>query len=416
MRPGPRTAVGSAADNKQRRTVGPVAKVSPRAARAGEVLELIRQGKAETTSELAAAMGIARSTVTERLEALQRLDLIVTAGATAPSRGRPAGRLAFNTRAGVTLAAQVGMTGTLLAITDLGAEVQWSTQVHLDVGKGPDALFDLLHDHFHAGLRELGRSVDDVHGVGIGLPGDIEVLSSGGPTTADGRAWSEDELQSRLSDTFGALTVVDRDVNLMALAEHRLSWPDSQIFLCLKVGTVIATGLVIGDDVVRGATGLLGEIGHTKVQGADQPCACGSRGCLNAIAGGTAIADALRAQGLDAHEARDVAALANAGNIPAGQAVRAAGERAGEILAGAINLLNPDVITVWGYLVDAGDQFMAGLQESIFKAALPASVRATVITRAQLGDDAGLRGAAMTVVERALTPDRVDLMVDAIVA
>jgi len=176
---------------------------------------------------------------------------------------------------------------------------------------------------------------------------------------------------------------------------------------------VIACGRVIDALVVRGATGLLGEIGHSKVAGNSQPCACGSRGCLNTVAGGAALASQLSSQGFVAREARDVAALANSGNIPAGQAVRAAGEQIGDVVAAAVNLLNPDVITVWGYLVDAGDQFLAGLQESIYKKALPSAARAAIIAKARLGNDAGLRGAALTVVEKALEPDRIDALVDA---
>ncbi|MCF6378146.1 ROK family protein [Nocardioides KLBMP 9356] len=379
-------------------------------------MDLIRRGKAETTTELAHAMGLARSTVSERIEALQRLDLLVPAGETTPSRGRPAGRFSFNAKAGVTLAAQVGMSGTMVAITDLAGEVEWHDQVQHDIGAGPEALYDLLLKQFNNGLRDLGRETSAVLGIGVGLPGDIEIASAPARAAGSAGSWDEQALRDRLSETFGALAIVDRDVNLMAIGEHRSSWPDAKVFMCLKVGTVIACGLVIDDQVIRGASGMLGEVGHTKLAGADLPCACGSRGCLNTVAGGPALAAHLSEMGLDAHSARDVSNLANNGNIPAGQAVRVAGQRIGEVVASAINLLNPDVITVWGYLVDSGDQFLAGLQESVYKTALPSSAQAAIITRARLGDDVGLRGAALTVIERALEPEKIDLLVDAVSA
>lgn len=386
--------------------------ISPRSVRAGEVFQLIRSGRADTTSELAATMGLARSTVTERLEGLQRLGLVIPAGETAPVRGRPAGRLAFNAKAGVTLAAHVGMSGTMIAITDLAADVEWRTQIQFDVANGPDALFEILQREFNNGLVELQRSLDDVFGIAIGLPGDIEITSAPGRSGGTAHAWGDNGLAARVSAAFRAPAVVDRDVNLMAIGEHRSAWPDAEVFMCLKVGTVIACGLTIGNHVVQGATGLVGEIGHTKLPGAQAPCACGSRGCLNTVAGGPALAARLREQGVDAHDARDVAALANSGSIEAGQAVRLAGESIGEVVAGAVNLLNPDVITLWGYLVDAGDQFIAGLQEAVYKAALPSAARAVRIVRSTLGDDAGLRGAALTVLDQALSPERIDEMVD----
>ena len=204
---------------------------------------------------------------------------------------------------------------------------------------------------------------------------------------------------------------MDRDVNFLALGEHRTSWPDARVFLCLKVGTVIACGLIIDGQVVRGATGLLGEIGHTKVHGHDEPCTCGSRGCLNTVAGGAALAARLHEHGFDIHTAREVSELANRGVLEAVQAVREAGRQIGDVIAGAINLLNPDVIAVWGYLVDAGDQFLAGMQEAIYKTALPASARAVSLARSPYGDDAGLRGAALTVIEHTLDPEAIDAFV-----
>ncbi len=224
-------------------------------------------------------------------------------------------------------------------------------------------------------------------------------------------SWRAFPLVDRLQARFERPVFVDRDVNFLALGEHRTSWPDARVFLCLKVGTVIACGLIIDGQVVRGATGFLGEIGHTKVHGHDEPCNCGSRGCLNTIASGGALAAQLHEHGFDIHSAREVSELANQGVLEAVQAVRAAGRQIGDVMAGAINLLNPDVIAVWGYLVDAGDQFLVGMHEAIYKTALPASARAVSLARSPYGDDAGLRGAALTVIEHTLNPEAVDALV-----
>jgi predicted NBD/HSP70 family sugar kinase len=374
-------------------------------ARTGEVLDLIRRGVAVTTTELAASMGVARSTVTERLDLLTEHELVVPAGEKPLSRGRPAGMLAFNPRAGVTLAAQVGMSGTLVAVSDLAGEILWLNQIQLDVAEGPDALGTMLEAQFVAGLAEVGEESNRVHGVGIGMPGDIEVAAAKGPTSA---AWAPDRIGTRLSETFRCPVFVDRDVNFLALGEQRSSWPSAKVLLCLKVGTVIACGLVVDGSVVRGASGLFGEIGHSKVAGTDAPCACGSRGCLNTVAGGAAVAARLRELGYDIYTAREVAQLANQGVVDAVQAVRTAGVQIGQVIASAINLLNPDVITVWGYLNDVGDQFLAGMHEAIYKDSLPSSARALKLERSRLGDNAGIRGAALTVVEHTLKPELID--------
>jgi predicted NBD/HSP70 family sugar kinase len=378
-----------------------------RLARTGEVLDLLRRGAAETTADLSTTMGVARSTVTERLDVLLRHGLVVTVGETSGARGRPASRLAFNKSAGVTLAAQVGMSGMLMAVTNLAADVLWYRKVDLDVSEGPEALIAALEHHFGEGLEELGAGTGRLYGLGIGLPGDLEITATGSATAS----WRSYPLAERLQARYERPVFVDRDVNFLALGEHRTSWPDARVFLCLKVGTVIACGLVIDGQVVGGATGLLGEIGHTKVHGHDEPCTCGSRGCLNTVAGGAALAARLHAHGFDVRNAREVSELANRGVLEAVQAVREAGRQIGDVIAAAINLLNPDVIAVWGYLVDAGDQFLVGMQEAIYKTALPASARAVSIARSPYGDDAGLRGAALTVIEQTLNPDAIDAFV-----
>jgi predicted NBD/HSP70 family sugar kinase len=373
-------------------------------ARTGEVLDLIRRGVAVTTTELATAMGVARSTVTERLDLLIKQGLVVSVGETTAGRGRPASVLAFNQRAGVTLTAQVGMSGTLTAVTDLAGEVLWIEQVHLDVAEGADAIGAMLQRQFEAGLAAVGGG-KRVHGIGIGVPGDIEIAAR---AAGAAQPWDPDVITTRLGRHFGCPVFTDRDVNYLALGEQRSSWPNSSTLLCLKVGTVIAAGLVVHGEVIRGSGGLFGEIGHSKVAGAQGPCACGGRGCLNTVAGGAVLADALRRQGHDAHTARDVTALANRGVVDAIQAVRDAGLRIGAVVASVINLLNPDVITVWGYLADAGDQFLAGMHEAIYKDALPSSARVLTLERSRLGDDAGITGAACAVIERTLSPELID--------
>ena len=380
---------------------------SLRLARTGEVLDLLRRGAAETTADLAATMGLARSTVTERLDILLKHGLIVSVGETSGARGRPASRLAFNASAGVTLAAQVGMSGMLMAVTNLAADVLWYRKVDIDVSEGPAALLRDLERHFDEGLAEVGADAGRLYGVGIGMPGDLEIAGTGA-TTAQ---WRSFPLAQGLQERYERPVFMDRDVNFLALGEHRTSWPDARVFLCLKVGTVIACGLIIDGQVVRGATGLLGEIGHTKVHAHEEPCTCGSRGCLNTVAGGAALAARLHEHGFDIHTAREVSELANRGVLEAVQEVREAGRQIGDVVAGAINLLNPDVIAVWGYLVDAGDQFLVGMQEAIYKTALPAAARAVTLARSPYGDDAGLRGAALTVIEHTLDPDAIDAFV-----
>ena len=376
-----------------------------RAERAGEVLDLVRRGQARTTGELATQMGWARSTVQERVQLLLREELLTSTSSVQLGRGRPAMGLAFNPSAGIVLAVQVGVTGSRVALTDLATEVLWSDVVDTGISARPGELITAIDETSANALVTLGLPASRLRGIGIGLPGKVELATA---SSSDVGEWLRYPIADALSESYGVPVHVDQDVNLLALGEQRSSWPEADVFVCVKVGTVIGCGLVINGSVVRGATDLAGEIGHTHVAGNEQPCACGNKGCLNVVAGGGALAATLTAAGIATANARDVARLARDGSVPAVQAVREAGRNIGEALAGTINLLNPTAISVWGYLADAEDHLFTGLREGIYGHAVPAATAHLTLERARLGDEAGIRGAAMVVIEHLLDPVNVD--------
>ncbi|OEV06059.1 hypothetical protein AN216_00745 [Streptomyces oceani] len=403
-----------------------------RTARAGEVLDLVRRGRASTTSQIAQQMGLARSTVAERVELLRAHGLLEqgpdvgagggsgdsrdsgsggsrdSAASGTARRGRPPSVLTFNPGAGLVLTAQLGMSAIRAAVTDLHGRILWSRFVDLDIGYGPDVVLARVEREFTRGLTALGASPARVHGISVGVPGTVELGTTQPPPSGPTRPWIDYPIAERLANLYPGPVFVEPDINLLALGEHRGAWPDAPVFVLLKVGTVIESGIVIGDRVARGAAGLAGEIGHTHVPGASAECACGNVGCLSAIASGGALARTLNDGGHAIGTAREVAEAANGGVLEARQAVREAGREIGEVLAGVINLLNPQVISIWGYLADAGDHLFAGVHESVYRYAVHAATRNLRIERSRLGDDASTRGAAAMVVERTLLPEAID--------
>ncbi|WP_433166766.1 ROK family protein [Kribbella sp. CA-247076] len=382
-----------------RRTASP-----SRIARAGEILELIRHGRAHTTGQLADELGLARSTVNDRVEVLLAAGLLtLDSPAAGGSRGRPPATLSFSPRAGLTLAAQLGISGIRLATTDLAGEILASTMIDIDLADGPEAVLTEVTRTYDEMLERLGADPDRVHGIGFGMPARVELAAHGG-----GADWTAESVCEVLNRWMQVPIFVDHDVNLLAFGEHCARTDEPEVLICVKVGTVIGCGVVVNGRVVQGVSGLAGEIGHTRVGASDEPCSCGNRGCLNAIASGAALARRLRAEGVDAPNAREVARLARAAHVEAGHAVRVAGRDIGEVLAGVVNLLNPGVISLWGYLAEAEEQLIAGIRESVAKSAQSGPAGDVRIEAATMGPDAGLYGAAMMVVEHALQPAAVD--------
>lgn len=382
----------------------------PKVEGSGEVLSLIRGGRARTISELAAAMDMARSTVGQRVDRLVAAGLVVSELAAASDgpgvRGRPAAVLAFNPEAGVVLVAHLGLTGARVAVTDLGGAVLASQFQGFALDETPAAVIEQVERGLTAVLEASGRSRTDLRGVGIGLPSALELAITRLPTVDLDVPWQSHSITDRLTKTFGVPAFADNDVNLLALGEHRTRWSETDVLLCVKVGTVIGCGTVIRGEVVTGAQGIAGGIGHLPVPGDTTPCSCGNIGCLDAVASGRALATRLRHAGFPVADAHDVAVLARAGVPEPAEAVRMAGRAIGEVLAHAVNLLNPGVIAVWGYLAEAEDQLLAGIRQSVYQRSLPAATRSLQLVRAQLGD--GLAGVALMVISRVLAPKALD--------
>jgi predicted NBD/HSP70 family sugar kinase len=203
--------------------------------------------------------------------------------------------------------------------------------------------------------------------------------------------------------------LVDSHVNLMALGEHWTHWRTLDHLLYVTVGQIIECGIVASRDVHRGANGAAGDIGHIRLAGHDDVlCPCGNSGCLEAVAGGDALAENLTAAGLPASSSRDVAALARAGEPLALQAIRGAGRAVGEVLSECINFFNPGAIIIGGDLAEAPQPLLAGVREAAIGRSLPMATRDLRMGGTRLGVRAGMIGAAVMVIEHVLAPENVD--------
>ena len=150
-----------------------------------------------------------------------------------------------------------------------------------------------------------------------------------------------------------------------------------------------------------------GQLGHEDVL-----CRCGNLGCLEAVAGGDALARRLSEAGLDAANSRDVVRLVRDDDALAVRMVREAGRYLGEVLAGCVNFFNPGVIVIGGDVSQA-PEMLAGVREVTIQRSLPLATGELSIVPSQLGDRAGVVGAAMMVIEQVLAPDVVDRVVQA---
>ncbi len=383
-----------------------------RAGSAGALLQLLRDGTPRTRSELAAATGLGRSTVAQRVDTLVASTLVRAAGEATSTGGRPPARFAFNPRARLVLGADVGATHVRLAVADLAATVLADDVVDLDISVGPEKVLAWVVDRGRALVRRSSRRIADIVGVGIGLPGPVE-FATGRPTSPPIMpGWDGFDVPGFVGESLRrADVVVDNDVNVMALGERFLAYPDVDHLMFVKVATGIGCGIISDGALRRGANGAAGDLGHVQVPGdAVALCRCGNVGCLEAIASGAAVARALAEVGIDAGSSRDVVALARAGSTEAIGLIRDAGRTIGEVLASAVSLLNPSIIVIGGSLAEAGDPLLAGVREVVYRRSLPLATADLRIVASSSGVRAGIVGAAVLAIEHALAPKPIDAM------
>src|SRR5215208_7242417 len=141
---------------------------------AGALLRLIREEVAVTRADLARVTGLARSTVAQRVDALLANGLVVEAGGTASTGGRPPTVLAFNHDAGVVLVADLGATHARMAVSDLAGTPLAEAAEDLDIALGPTEVLSRVAARFDSLLEETGHATADLRGIGIGVPGPVE--------------------------------------------------------------------------------------------------------------------------------------------------------------------------------------------------------------------------------------------------
>ncbi|GAB2817038.1 ROK family protein [Actinocorallia aurea] len=386
----------------------------PQIAGAGALLAILRDGRARTRAELAQHTGLARSTVTQRLDALMHDGWVVETGDAISSGGRPAAAFVFNESVRVVLSADLGATHARLAVLDLGMSVLAERAVELHVDRGPRDTLGRVVAEFETLLAGLGRDLAHVCGVGVGLPGPVDHATGRPANPPIMPGWDGFPVPEWLGERIGAPVLVDNDVNIMALGEHRTVGQVTDHLIFIKIGTGIGCGIISGRRLHRGAQGAAGDVGHIQVVAAsDAVCRCGNVGCLEAVASGASMAAELRAQGVPAEGSRDVVALLRAGDTRAARLIRQAGREVGGVMAAIVNFFNPSVIVIGGDIADAGEHVLAGVREAIYSRSLPLATQHLTIRASRLGDSAGVIGAAAMVVEHVLAPDMIDQSIQA---
>jgi glucokinase-like ROK family protein len=385
-----------------------------------EVLDHVRRHGPSTRAEVVAATGLGRALVGRRLDALARSGLVAEDGVGPSTGGRAPRRLRFHAAAGHVLVADVGATSVDAAVADLGGAIVVQKAEPVDVAAGPEEVLGRVESLLDECLHDAGAA-GPLLGIGVGVPGPVEFQTGRPISPPIMPGWDGYDVRARLA-RYGVPVWVDNDVNVMALGELTAGiGRGREHFVFVKIGTGIGAGIVLRGELYRGVQGCAGDIGHVQVPVRDRPdvvCRCGNVNCLEALAGGAALARDAEAAARDgrspflagvlaergAVDASDVTLGAAHGDAASVELLASAGRFVGQALATIVNVFNPSLVVIGGGVADAGDALLATIRQTVYRRSLPLSTRNLAVHRSALGDRAGVVGAATMVADELFAP------------
>jgi glucokinase-like ROK family protein len=391
---------------------------------------LVRSGTAVTRLEIEALSGLGRAVVADRIATLIERGLIEDGELGASTGGRAPRHVRFRATAGHLLVASLGTTTLGVGLADLSGRLLAEHHEAVDATLGAETTLDRVDALFDWMLEEHPEA-RGTWGIGLAVPGLVEL--------PDGRlnaqatlhrmpGWGEYPVARHLGSRFGAPVWMDNEVHLMTLGEfHAGRGVGTSDLLFVKIGTGISAGLCSNGRVHRGAHGFAGDIGHVAVaDDASVLCRCGNTGCLEALAGGSAIAR-------EAHEAatsgrspylaevladgRQISAThvgmaANRGDPFSIELLSRSGRLVGETLATLVNAYNPSMVVVGGGVAQAGEILISAMREALYRRSRSLTTQSLQIVRAEMGRTAGLVGAALAVVDELFAPEYLRSWID----
>ena len=376
---------------------------SPRRLSRLRIIDALRAGGRMSRADVARATGLSRPMVSNLVNELRAVGLVLEDAAPVATRGRQGGRppilLRLDASAGTAIGIDFDHAHVRVAVSDLALQIRAERTQPLDPAEAAEAGLDLAATMVERVLVDAGASRRRVVGVGIALPGTIEQPEGVVGPSSILPQWTGVAAAAEMRRRLDLPVVADNDANLGAVAEAAFGAArHAQDVLYVKLTSGIGAGVIVKGGLYRGAAGRAGEIGHVRVRPDGPVCRCGRRGCLETVASTDALRRALR---LDHDRDLTVAAIIEAarrGDRDCRRVIVEGGGALGGVVATLLNVLNPEAVVIGGDLAAVGDILVGAVERTIASDALPESAAAARVVPGVLGDRTQLLGALALVI------------------
>ncbi len=240
--------------------------------------------------------------------------------------------------------------------------------------------------------QKYGRANATLRAIGVSIAADIDDVGRVSDTPPTMPQWTGVSISQYFGHRFGVPTYVENDVNVLAIAEGARGGPASKhgTYAVVKVSSGVGCGLIVSGTLARGVDGYAGDIGHVCIDPADEtPCACGNKGCLEAVVSAPALirgAEALAREGqspvlaamMREHSTLTLGLIGEAAQLddPTTTAMlRSAGRHVGYVIAGLVSIVNPGAIFISTGIRGAEDLVLSAIRQRVYERARPAATR-----------------------------------------
>lgn len=356
------------------------------------VVRAVRLSGSLTQAEIARTTGLSAATVSNIVRELKESGTVEVTPTSAG--GWRARSVSLSGDAGIVIGVDFGHTHLRVAVGNLAHQILAEEAEPLDVDASAEQGFDRAELLVGRLLDATGVDRAKVAGVGLGVPGPIDVASGMLGSTSILPGWSGTQPALALGERIGVPVAVDNDANLGALGE--LVWGSGRgvrDLAYIKVAGGVGAGLVIDGQIYRGPGGTAGEIGHITLDESGPVCRCGNRGCLETFTAARYVLPLLEPTHGTGLTMEKVVALAKEGDPGCRRVVADVGRYIGSGVASLCNLLNPSRVVLGGDLAEAGELVLGPIRTSVGRYAIPSAARQLELVPGSLGGRAEVLGA-----------------------
>jgi glucokinase len=316
-----------------------------------------------------------------------------------------------------SIGVDLGGTNLRIAAVDSDGKLLEKLTLGAEVSRGRDFVIAEMCNAIQS-LRTKYHGSGELVGIGIGVPGFIDMAAGMVMESPNLPDWTSFPVRDEIEKRLGTKVILENDANSAAMGEKWLGAAREYDHMAMyTLGTGVGGGLIFNGRLWHGMTGMAGELGHFNIYADGHPCGCGSRGCLEQYASATAVVRMAReaiARGESvelerlSHDpvqftSRSIYNLAVQGEAAAKAIFENVGRALGIGVGAMVNSLNLPIYVIGGGVSSSWDAFAPAMFEEmkfrsvIYSLTSPAKVghdKGTIVTRALLGSDAGLYGAA----------------------